>query len=95
MEFKEGHSEDMKITCKLSEQEERFAGVLCGKGLSVLKDAKSSKRSKVKSNEEGDMGWSDCIFILSLIYRYWNFYNYKMSRVAFILLFISYIRNNA
>ena len=56
MEFKEGHSEDMKITCKLSEQEERFAGVLCGKGLSVLKDAKSSKHSKVKSNEEGDMG---------------------------------------
>lgn len=56
MEFKEGHSEDMKVPCKLSEREERFGGVLCGKGLSVLKEAKASKHSKVKSNEEGDMG---------------------------------------
>lgn len=56
MESKEGHSEDMKVPCKLSEREKRFAGVFCGKGLGVLKDAKASKHSKVKSNEEGDMG---------------------------------------
>ena len=45
MEFKEGHSEDMKVPCKLSEREKRFAGVFCGKGLGVLKDAKASNHA--------------------------------------------------
>lgn len=42
MKFKEGHSEDMKVLCKLCEGKS-ILEVLGGKEFSVLKKAKASK----------------------------------------------------
>ena len=63
MEFKEGHSEDIKVPYKLSEGEETFGGVLCGKGLSVLKEGKASKHSKVKTTKRET--WDEVTAFLS------------------------------
>lgn len=47
MEFKEGHSEDMKVTSKLS-QGKNILEVLGGKEPSILKEAKEAHISLYK-----------------------------------------------